>query len=629
MIVWHSSLTPPESEETVWIWDGLREGGNIRSLLHYVEANSERLRARYLAWVHDLGEYRVKGRPVIDHLALAGDTSFWWLTLFVEKSIYKSPLADAIRLLALDEILRNEPPLQVCYVGESPEMRATVGDLCRGLGVAFEARRSGEPPRPQPLAQSIYRRLPWRLQALISLLRHARSRWPLRRSPDATQFHRGTATVFFCGYFFNLDAEMARKGKYVSRYWGGLSELIERLKLKSNWLELYIVQDDIPSPDVALDWLDRFNGDCERNEQHAFVQRYLGIASLARTLWRWLRLQIQVAKLRSVRAAFTPAGSALSLWPLLHRDWANSLHGPASVSALLWSELFDQAFQHMPEQTLGFYLCENQAWERAMLAAWRRHGHGRIVAVPHATVRYWDLRCFADRRTLAGRASFPLPQPDLYALNGDAARDAFVETGYPAGVLAEVEALRYEHLSQTSIRPDRAEQNMGPLRVLLLGDYLSSATDELLRLVSDAVPLLQDEVRFAIKPHPNCPVRAADYPALAAEVTSESMAEILWRFDVACASNLTSAAVDAFLSGVPVLVMNDAKSLNFSPLRGQPGVRFVSTSAELKQALSGIAGNTVTAGNATRYFYLDRTLPRWRRLLAQHDDAGDGGPAPS
>jgi surface carbohydrate biosynthesis protein (TIGR04326 family) len=108
----------------------------------------------------------------------------------------------------------------------------------------------------------------------------------------------------------------------------------------------------------------------------------------------------------------------MSLWPLLQTDWETSMRGAAALINLLWIELFDRALCDAPRQDKGFYLCENQGWERAFIHAWRKHGHGELIAVPHATVRFWDLRYFTDPRTFGTLGAGELPQPDYVALNG-------------------------------------------------------------------------------------------------------------------------------------------------------------------------------------------------------------------
>lgn len=619
MIVWCSDNTPPDNGELIYCWNGFREGANVRSLLRYVEVNSDRLRARYLAWVHDLGEHRLSGVRLVDHLAVDDEFSFWWTSLFVEKSVYKSPLSDAIRLLAIEEIVREETPPLVRFVGEASVLEETIRQLCEKLGIDFESVHPAPAIRTTSGPRAAYRKLPLGIQALGSLIKYAWRRRLLRRSRTGTWF-QGKDSVFFCSYFFNLSVDEARQGHYESRFWGELVGLLRRAGIHSNWLELYVDQDVIESPLVALDWMERFNMASGEQGRHAFIQGYLSVPGMGRILARWLRLYCRAKRLRGIRKAFTPEGSALSLWPLFKKDWDNSLYGPAAISGLIWIELFDKALGQMPPQGQGYYLCENQAWERALIAAWRRHRHGRLTAVPHATVRYWDMRCFSDPRSLKKGSRHSLPLPDRYALNGQAAMDAFLGSGYPRSMLVECEALRFGYLGRMATGERRLPEPGRPMRVLVLGDYLESATKQLMLLLVATVPALGGIASFTIKPHPNFPIRAADYPAVGAEITGEPLGAILPGFDVAFASNLTSAAVDAFQAGLPVIVMNDDRGLNFSPLRGEDGVWFVSEPAELADALRSIQSLSRPAERTSDYFYLDDNLKRWRKLLSLSTD---------
>src|SRR6266513_2814318 len=118
-------------------------------------------------------------------------------------------------------------------------------------------------------------------------------------------------------------------------------------------------------------------------------------------------------RLRSMKSAFRPNGSNLLLWPVLRGDWSDSMRGPAAVNNLLMIELFDEVLRSMPHQATGLYLCENQGWERAMIHAWRKHRHGRLIAVAHSTIRFWDLRYFTDPRTLHSEESHRIPRADV------------------------------------------------------------------------------------------------------------------------------------------------------------------------------------------------------------------------
>ena len=56
------------------------------SLLLYIEKNSSRLRKKYLKYVHNLGNKKINGSNLVNLLKFDNETSFWWMSLFAEKS---------------------------------------------------------------------------------------------------------------------------------------------------------------------------------------------------------------------------------------------------------------------------------------------------------------------------------------------------------------------------------------------------------------------------------------------------------------------------------------------------------------------------------------------------------------
>ena len=154
------------------------------------------------------------------------------------------------------------------------------------------------------------------------------------------------------------------------------------------------------------------------------------------------------------------------------------------------------------------------------------------------------------------------------------------------------------------------------INVIVLGDMMPTSMHHILGLLEETSKLLPDGYRFTFKPHPGYSVRLTDYPGLKAEETRKALGEILGAYDVAIAANSTSAAVDAYLAGLPVIIGLDGNDLNLSPLRGRLGVRFVSTCDELADALqtSGCGVGSTDSGR-TEFFFLDTDLPRWKRLL--------------
>ncbi len=615
LLIWDAGPTPPLTADGVtYLWNGLSESGSVRSLLRYVEANGERLRSRYLAWIHDLGETRIDGCRVIDHLAMADGSSFWWMTLLVEKSPWKSAsVAHAIRLLALDEIIRQQMPAHVVLVSANRALNEAVSALCAGLGLAYKWHRVRVKPR-WPSLREAFHSMPVSLQAAVALVRHILIRWPLRASEKAGWFG-GSGALFICSYFAGMDEDQAERGEFQSRYWAGLDSLLAKLGMHGNWLHLYVRRGAVPNPRIAAARVKRFNAGSTREGFHALVDAYISWSIIRRVLRGWLTLGDVHKRLGAIEQVLDPVGQNVLLWPMMRQDWVASMRGTVAIENLLWMELFDRALAGIPPQTRGLYLLENQAWERALIHAWRKHGHGELIGVAHATVRFWDLRYFTDVRTLRSGASHPLPQPDVVALNGKAAIGAYLRAGFPMDGIVECEALRFAHLGDFNTTRKSRDSLPDKVKVLVLGDYLPSSNAKLFRMLEAATTHFAVRASFTVKSHPYLPIGAAEYPSLKLVTTSDSLGAILEDFDIVYSSNMTSAALDAYLAGVPVVVMLDDTELNYSPLRGQIGVRFVSDPGELARALHAQEDRSVHRPARDDFLFLNSELPRWSRML--------------
>lgn len=620
LLIWDREGEPPPAAGAIFCWRSYTNEGRLRSIPHYLESHAERLRGKYLAFIHDLGERRIAGKRIVDHLEVVEGFSLWWMTQLAEKSPFKSRrIYGCLRLLALEELLLESGASEVTLASDDAMLVRAVGRLCDNLGLGFRRHTMHKPQRRSPLRR-LYEALPSPFKGLISL-RHYLARWRLRRTRNPEWFS-GTNSVFFCSYFIHLEPALCAGGRFFSRHWESLPEILRERGARSNWIQLFILSAAVPNLTTGLDWVRRFNGDAVNQGCHSFLDGYLSFGAAWRAMRIWLRLNAVSWRLRNVESVFHVAESAVWLWPLLQEDWHASVTGPTAIANCLALELFDSALATMPRQEAGFYLYENQAWEKALLRAWRKHGHGKLVGVQHATAPFWHLYYFDDPRSRDPGCA--MPSPDFFAVNGLAARHAFLDTGYPAEKLVDTEALRYLNLlslvKQVGCPHPRGEQSGGgprPTRVLILGDMIAESTHNFLLLVAGAVKLLPQGYELTFKPHPGHAVDIREYPGLTALQTTESLHKILDRYDVAIAANSTSASLDAFLGGLHVIVDLSGNDLNLSALRGQSGVAFVSTPGELANALMALQrGAPPSASDRGNFFFLDAALPRWRALLA-------------
>jgi surface carbohydrate biosynthesis protein (TIGR04326 family) len=618
LLVWDAEGSPPVSDWTVVLWRdfGDSHAAEAVSIPSLVETDAEDLRMHYLAWIYELGERRIRGRKLVDYLELRPGFSAWWMSLLVEKSYGKSAgIYDSIRMMAFDNWAINLSLEKVVIVSTNQSLITCMRSWSARSGVAFEWRRISDEAENLSWTKRLYQFLPHSLQALIWLVRHLLQCWPLR-GVGLPEWREAKGQVTFISYLFNLVPGAAKKGRFESHYWAHLPDNLQSEGCKTNWLHLYVKDELLPTAEKAADAIRKFNNTGQGGQVHVTLDAFLSLRVVIRTLHDWARLAWAGRRLH--QALSSSSGSELDLWPLLEEDWQRSMFGVASISNILSRNLFESAWKSLPKQRVGVYLQENQGWEFALIHTWKDAGHGRLIGSPHSSVRYWDLRYFFDSRCYHSKSEYSLPLPDQVALNGAAALDTYQKGDYRAEDMVEVEALRYLYLDgvrakQESILPP----SNGSLRVLVLGDYLLSNTQQQMRLLEKAVRHLPEGTIITVKPHPACPIKPADYPSLKFDVTMEPVATLLGACDVAYTSSVTSAAVDAYCASKPVVSVLDPNTLNLSPLRGREGVVFTSTPEDLAHALNSAASASRSAKRQQDFFTLDSKLPRWRKLLLE------------
>jgi surface carbohydrate biosynthesis protein (TIGR04326 family) len=214
---------------------------------------------------------------------------------------------------------------------------------------------------------------------------------------------------------------------------------------------------------------------------------------------------------------------------------------------------------------------ENCPWERMLTQSVHEAGAGPVYGMQHSTIRAADFRFFDDQRALRDAECRPF-QPDRLYVNGQGALDAMLAAGYAPDQLGVAEALRYMHLAGAS--PAHAVD--GERSLLVVTGFFADETDAHLAALAQAVEDGSlDGMRVCVKPHPYLPVEerlARLFPRGGApEVVHRPLGELLASNAVVWASNSTTAALDAALRGLPVLVQAAEDDFDLCPLQGVPG----------------------------------------------------------
>jgi len=618
LTIWDSD--EPISEPNVLLWRLNSAGPNQISVPQYLEHNANRIRAKYLAFIHDLGEMQVSGKSLVDWLEVEDGFSLWWMSLVAEKSPFKCPrIFDCLRMLSLEEILMSERPVQVLLYSSDKVLVRSIKALCLNLKSTFK-QRSLPMKWSRPSLKKIFSILPNPIKAFISLLWYLKNRWSLRNA-NRPEWLAGDQSVFFFSYFIHLDKARCELNQFYSRQWEVLPDLLHSYNIKTNWIHIFLKSTIVPNAGKGIEWLNAFNRDSTLQGAHSFLESYISLRLVLHVLSRFIKLIYKSIRIGSIGSRVQKNNLSPFIWPLLEKEWISSIRGQCAIINLVWIELFNTAMADLPMQRLGFYLLENQGWERLFIHTWRKHGHGKLVGVAHATVNFWHLNYYDDPRTINSKAICRQPLPDFIALNGLAAWQSYVDAAYPLDQLVDVEALRYQglttllnqkeytrHCTRLNRRNDQVQ------RVIILGDILIDSSNRMLNCLNEVNVKLKDRFLYTLKAHPGCPIMASEYSGLQLQETDEALAEILTKFDIAIAAQSTSASIDAYIAGLRVIVFLGNGDLNLCPLRGISGVSFVSSSVEMEAALTS-EDPVQQQVQVQDLFWLDKDLPRWRKLL--------------
>ena len=343
--IWDAEGLPSPVADTAVLWRAFADGTPTEyvSIPHLIEANADSLRARYLCLVYELGEFQTHGRRLIDHLQLRHDFSYWWMSLVAEKSNFsKSPqINDAIRLLAFIDWASERPLTRITLASANAPLAECLYLWCQKAGVAFQWQHFSLPALVLPWQRRFYSALPLNLQALLWLFKYLWERWPLR-GLGVMQWRNSPGKTLFVTYTANLVPMDLREGRYGSRYWAHLPELLEE-NMPCNWLHLYVKDDLLPSADHAANAFNAFNQFSRGRQCHVTLDSFIGLNVIFRTLCDFFHIVLVGLRIGGVPKPMPD--SLHDLWPLLRADWRESMFGASAMNNLLFVNLFESALK--------------------------------------------------------------------------------------------------------------------------------------------------------------------------------------------------------------------------------------------------------------------------------------------
>ncbi len=615
LMLWALPEPPPAHEGAVALWQQfLPEGATqgVYSLPQEVHQDRDRLRAAYLAWLHEVGQRPKRGRSLRDRMQIRPRLSYWWMTLPADFSLEPdSPAYRAVRLMAFAHLADRLEARRISVATRDRSLARAVAEWGRATGrqiTVIHPPSAENAPRERGdkgLRQSLYRALP-PLAAARVLASAIRS--PKHGHRQRLQVEPGGIT--FVDYLAHLGPKARLNGEFDSNYWGPLVRMLDEVDDPITWIHIAGEFATRKVVRAAEDLVATFNVRTA-HQTHDLLHSRLTWGVIARSLRDYFRIAAFGLQAGHRRQLLHCDSVDASLWPMIQSDFRDDFYGRTAMLNALWLNVFEEAIGRLPHQRLGIYLFENQPWEMAFLHAWRLAGHGPLIGVGHTTAVFWSTRMFKDPRDMwscSGEA--PMPWPDAVAVNGPLMREACSRANYPADRLLDVESLRF-----TSLGVERTDANTkGAPSVLILGEYSRDATERLIELTMRALAGHPGPLVARVRLHPTHEALATQTPGLTVD-DSSSLAHALGRATWTVCGAQSSVAVESSTSGLPTLLITDPYMFVSSPAEGLPLTALVTAERQISDALgvSPLTGTPLAPGSL---FHYDPELRRWRSLLS-------------
>jgi surface carbohydrate biosynthesis protein (TIGR04326 family) len=603
LIVWDNPNKPP-IDKLVLLWNGHNVEKNQISILNELEKNSGQLRSDYLKIIFELGKIKILGKEITEHLKVDAGFSLWWMTLVAEKSIERTKVPfDSLRLLALNKFLLKNKPSSIELFTKSKKLSNAIKKLCVFHNIKY--KKNYEKSRIKSYTiNKVWRILPYLIRVPIFLIIYSFKKWPLRRSLRKNWIG-GDNSIFFFSYFVHLDKKSLKNGKFYSFQWQKLPLLLRKKGIKTNWIHHFIPNPLTPNSTSASKTLNKIYDSSNKLEAHNFLESFLTIKILINSIFNWFIFYIKFLFVNIIMQKTINKEKYNYLWSFIEQDWKNSTSGINAIENILYVNMIKNFISKIPKMKIGLYLCENQSWEKAFIYYWKKFGHGKIIGVPHSSIRYWDLRYFNHPEVFEKRGEFNLPLPDQFAINSQFAWKAIKNASQPMQKMVRVEPLRFLHLED--IKRNKSDNN-----ILILSDLDSQTSDTMLTLLNYSSDLLHS-FRLTLKPHPANSIDVKKYSKLNLSLTDKPLSDLLPNYSLVISSIYTTASLEAYLIGIPIITILD-NNFNTSPLRDVKNVNFISTFSDLETALINFKLTHMNKKD-NFFFSTDKDLQLWQKLL--------------
>jgi surface carbohydrate biosynthesis protein (TIGR04326 family) len=242
---------------------------------------------------------------------------------------------------------------------------------------------------------------------------------------------------------------------------------------------------------------------------------------------------------------------------------------------------------------------ENQAWEKALVTAWKNYGHGDIIGYTPTSINYWHMYNFDNsRNNYSSPTKIFISSTEGYKLLKRQYDNKKVK-------IHKIESLWFNYLIAKKIILNKYNS-----LVLILGDYDSINNYKVFDIVSNSNLIKKNRVLFKAHPHD-----LTKYTLENIDQTKESNNYFFNKASLIISAGSTAAVLEYLYFGKKVFIYDNPFNLDFSPVKHLKYKLRFSSIEDFNNLLKTNINRSSVIKNFNNYYFLNKNLKKWRELF--------------
>ena len=569
-------------------------GNTEIDLFEFIDQNSEVLKNQYLNIILQLSNFVINNQSLKDQLYFK-DYSLWEMSLLQEKNIYKNRfIFKTIKYLALKKIITDNINENIKIFYLESDLASCLETEFKNLKISFVGKSFSFLNK---INQVIKKNIPLHF---LYFLYYFFKNCSFRKFNDKVLIKK---KFLIFSYFTHYDIKKFNEKIFYPKQWTGLwEEIIEN----ANFFQIFLPNEKLKFFFQVENLVKKKNFKNLKKEN--FINYFIYYKYFLKVFRDFKVFKSKILYYNIVKK-IKDSENFRYFFEINEEIFISSFSGYTLLQNLLWINIFENLFKNLPKHDYGMYLFENQPWEKAFVRCWKKYNQGKLIGYCHTTVNFWNLNYF-NIKDYNSSDDFKKFSPDLIAVSSEISKNFIVNQSINFDKVIEVEALRYNWILDK--KKDLNDKLIENRKIIFLGDYDKNINDKLIKILKQSKDELMDlGFQVSYKPHPATKIKNIDNKI---SVIKEDLEDLINNYRYIVSSNSTSAIIETLSCGINTFLFIDKNNFNLSPIKNtkiEKNVEFFFTKDELISKIENSQNNF----EAVEYYYLDKELKRWKKIL--------------